>query len=108
VLRIEGDMVPPIAPTVAGRVSRVAVHLLLLDVRPSLIELDLARPMGKMPRARYEALGACSRRIRPWRTMVSKCTPLSRELARTPLRSARCSISARAFSGGSPSPSALP
>src|SRR5262249_7450717 len=52
VLRVVGDMVPPVAALVIGRVTRVAVPLLLVDVRPFLIELDRAGPRGKTPRAR--------------------------------------------------------
>src|SRR5262249_52928108 len=56
VLGVVGRVVPPIPPLVIGRVAGVTALLLLVDVRPLLIELNLAGPRGKKPRARRGAV----------------------------------------------------
>src|SRR6516225_6193908 len=63
VLGIIGEVVPPVPLVVVGRVGGVAVLLLLTDERPGLVELDLASPRGKKPRARLERRGHDRRRF---------------------------------------------
>jgi len=61
VLGVVGNMVPVAPLVVVGRISGVAVALLLGDEGPLLVELDLPGPRGKKPRARQERRGHAGR-----------------------------------------------
>ena len=64
-LGVECDVIPVVAAVVVGRVVGVEVGLLLGDVGPLLIELDLAGRGGKRPRARRGRPRRAGRRASP-------------------------------------------
>ena len=65
VLGVVGDVVPPVPLVIIDRVGGIAILLLLGHERPLLVELDLAGPRGKKPRAPHEHRGHASRRGGP-------------------------------------------